>query len=73
MSKNDHDQLIDEASAAIVENRRNIRMARTLALHANKDPWGYDRALLALQRALDELCAIAEQEKEEYSDDSAHI
>lgn len=65
INKNDHDQLIDETSAALVENRRNIRMARTLALHADQDPRAYDRALVALENALSELRAIAEQEREE--------
>ena len=57
----DHDQLIDETGAALETNRRNIRMARELALHEGRDHTLYDQALKSIEHSLDALRSIIEQ------------
>lgn len=60
-----HDQLIDEAGAAIKLVRRNVRLARELALGLDEDVERHDYALARAGMTEAELKAIADSNVED--------
>jgi hypothetical protein len=57
-----HAQLVDETAPTIAALRRNITLARELALHMNQPVDRHDQALSSLNELEDEMKTLVQQE-----------
>jgi len=56
-----HAQLVDETAPALDALRRNIRIARTLALHLDRPTCRYDHALNALAEVEADMKTVSQE------------